>query len=120
MSAKYQRYVFDFFKEPEDDEDIEHAGGYTDKITLTNVGKSGSGKKSKLSLNYFAIAIGATIEMEYDVVEDGASAATYKVQLESGDAFVVNSNVKQLCYHVRKTTATHAQPLVMRPGCLLL
>lgn len=72
-------------------------------------------------LNYFAIAIGATIEVEYEVVEDGHSGTSvYKVELDSGDAFVVNSNVKQLIYRVRKTTSKHNQKLVMRPGCLLM
>lgn len=72
-------------------------------------------------LNYFAIAFGATIELEYEVVEEGTSGTSiYKVELESGDAFVVNSNVKQLYYRVRRTTSKHNQKLIMRPGCLLL
>jgi hypothetical protein len=28
-------------------------------------------KKNKLSINYFAIAFGATIEVEYEIVEEG-------------------------------------------------
>jgi hypothetical protein len=48
-------------------------------------------KKNKLSINYFAIAFGASIEIEYEIVEEGQSQQILKVLLESGDAFVANS-----------------------------
>jgi hypothetical protein len=38
---------------------------------LKNIGSSGSLKNNKLLINYFAIAFGATIEIEYEIVEEG-------------------------------------------------
>ena len=40
---------------------MEDDGGYTEKIDLDNIGKSHGSKKNKLTMNYFAIAFGATI-----------------------------------------------------------
>ena len=91
--------MFDFFKEG--DEDMEDDGGYTERIDLENIGKSHGAKKNKLTLNYFAIAFGATIEIEYDVTEEGQGYSRHKVALESGDAFVCNSLVKSISYQVK-------------------
>lgn len=111
FKAQYQRYIFDFFKEGKD-------GGYTDKIDLPDIGKSDSTKK-KLQLNYFAIAFGATIHMEYEVMEEDG-LTKLGVSLESGDAFVTNSSVKSICYRVKETSNKYSQNLVMRDGCLLI
>lgn len=88
-------------------------------IDVVNLGRSG-GKKNRLQLNYFAIAFGATIELEYEVVEEGEGQSTQWVTLESGDAFVVNSLVKRLQYRVKRTTNQYGSKLVLRDGCLLL
>lgn len=117
FKAQYQRYIFDFLKEQLDEEDL---GGYTEKIHLSNIGKSYGAKKNKLMLNYFAIAFGASIEVEYDVVEEGEGSHLIKLVLNSGDAFVTNSLVKSISYQVKRTTANYHQQLVMRDGCLLL
>lgn len=58
--ANYQRYIFDFFKDSNDETNENDLGGYTNKISL-NVGKSYGAKKNKLMLNYYAIAFGASI-----------------------------------------------------------
>lgn len=103
--AQYQRYVFDFFKET--DHDSGEAGGYTEKIKLSNIGQSHGAKKNRLQLNYFAIAFGASIEIEYNIIEEQAGASTLKVTLNSGDAFVTNSNVKSISYEVKETTTKY-------------
>ena len=115
FKAQYQRYVFDFFKEGS--EEIE--GGCTDKITLQNLGSSLGSKKNRLQLNYFAIAFGASIQIQYDVIEEEGTFS-HNITLNSGDAFVTNSNVKSLSYTVLQTTSKYQQQLVMRDGCLLL
>lgn len=40
-------------------------------IDLPNIGKSHGSKKNKLQLNYWAIAFGATIQIDYRVLEEG-------------------------------------------------
>ena len=107
--------MFDFFKEPEENEE---AGGFTECINLPNIGQSHGAKKNRLQLNYYAIAFGASIEVEYNVIEEVPN--TLKVTLNSGDAFVANSNVKSISYTVKKTTDKYHQQLVLREGCLLL
>lgn len=47
------------------------------------------------------MAFGATIEIEYDIVEEQAGSSTLKVTLNSGDVFVTNSNVKSISYEVK-------------------
>ena len=89
-------------------------------IDLPNIGKSHGSKKNKLQLNYWAIAFGATIQIDYRVLEEGEPLQTLSVTLESGDAFVTNSMVKSISYRVRETTPKYTQKLVMREGCLLL
>mmetsp|Transcript_7603 Transcript_7603/g.12779 ORF Transcript_7603/g.12779 Transcript_7603/m.12779 type:complete len:335 (-) Transcript_7603:48-1052(-) len=118
FKTKYSRYVFDFFK-PSSELLDEDKGGYTEKIELTALGKSGY-KKNKTQLNYIAVAFGSTIELEYDVIEEGVGESTLWVTLETGDAFVANSNVKRLAYRVKKTLDKCNQKLVLREGCLLL
>ena len=76
-------------------------------------------KKNRLQLNYYAIAFGASIEVQYDVIEEQGMFC-HKVMQNSGDAFVTNSNVKSLSYTVIHTTDKYQQQLVMRDGCLLL
>ena len=44
FKAQYQRYIFDFYKEGNSSND----GGYTEKIDLSDIGKSGNHKKNKL------------------------------------------------------------------------
>lgn len=116
FKAQYQRYIFDFYKEGGSSDE----GGYTEKINLSNIGTSHGAKKNRLQLNYYAIAFGASIEIEYDVVEEKDGNFPLKVILNSGDAFVTNSNVKSLSYTVRETSDKYMQQLVMREGCLLL
>jgi len=99
--------VFDFFKER--DEDMEDEGGHTEQIDLENIGKSHGAKKNKLTLNYFAIAFGATIEIEYDVTEEGLGFTRHSIALESGDAFICNSLVKSISYTVKRTTNRYHQ-----------
>jgi len=53
-------------------------------------------------------------------VEEATGNQKLKVQLNSGDAFVTNSNVKSLSYTVLRTTNKYSQELVMRDGCLLI
>lgn len=117
VKAQYQRYVFDFFKETAQ-EDGE--GGFTEKINLPNIGASASSKKSRLQLNYYAVAFGASLELEYNVVEANGTTAVLNVVLNSGDAFVANSNVRSISYQVKTTTSRYQDQLVMREGCLLL
>lgn len=117
FKSQYQRYSFDFLKEANETID---SGGFTEKITLHNIGKSLSAKKNRLQLNYYAIAFGASIDIEYDVAEEGSGNRLLSVTLNSGDAFVANSNVKTISYTVKKTTNKYSQQLVMRDGCLLL
>ena len=102
--------MFDFLKEPDEEQ-----GGYTDKITV-ELGKRGK----KNTLNYFAVAFGNSLDLQYEVSEEGGNVASLQVTLESGDAFVVNSLVKSLSYRVRQTTDRRCQQLILRPGCLLL
>ena len=110
--AQYSRYVYDFLRED---------GGCTEKIEVHCVAKGGNKKQNKLVLNYFVMAFGASTELEFDVVEEGVnSESTYCVTLESGDAFAVNSLVKNLSYRVRQTTSKYAQKLTLRPGTLLI
>ena len=84
-------------------------GGWTEPIDLPNIGSSHGSKKNKLTLNYFAIAFGATIEIEYDVVEEGTGMGTHAITLESGDAFVANSLVKSISYRVKATSNKYHQ-----------
>ena len=112
--------MFDFFKEQDEDTLDEDCGGFTEKISLPMIGSSYGSKKNRLQLNYYAIAFGASIELEYDVVEEGQGSSKLKVLLNSGDAFVTNSNVKTLAYTVLRTTNKYSQQLVMREGCLLI
>ena len=95
FKAQYQRYIFDFFKETAQEEG---QGGFTEKISLPLLGSSAGSKKSRLQLNYYAVAFGATIEVEYNIVEAGGSSSVLNVVLNSGDAFVANSNVKSISY----------------------
>jgi len=117
FKAQYQRYVFDFFKETAQEDG---QGGFTEKITLPNIGASAGSKKSRLQLNYYAVAFGASIEVEYNIVEANGSSSVLNVVLNSGDAFVANSNVKSISYQVKSTTSKYHDHLVMREGCLLL
>jgi hypothetical protein len=71
-------------------------------------------------LNYFAIAFGATIHLEYEITEEGSAKKRFPITLESGDAFVTNSRVTNISYQVKETTNSYKQELVMRDGCLLL
>lgn len=120
LKAQYQRYIFDFYKEPEEDGEHGDSGGYSEKIDLPNIGKSGHAKKNKHTLNYFAVSFGSTIELEYEIEEEGDSPQKLSVTLNSGDAFVTNSLVKSISYRVLRTTNIHDQQLVMREGCLVL
>lgn len=120
FKAQYQRYIFDFYKESDEDGDHGDAGGYTEPIDLPNLGKSGNPKNKKNSLNYYAVAFGSSIELEYQIVEDGGHHQKLQVTLHSGDAFVTNSIVKEISYQVMRTTNVHQQQLVMREGCLLI
>ena len=113
----YQRYIFDFFKETAQEEG---QGGFTEKIALPFIGTGPGSKKNRLQLNYFAVAFGATIEVEYSIVEANGSSSVLNVVLNSGDAFVCNSNVKSISYQVKSTTSKYQDQLVMREGCLLL
>lgn len=84
-------------------------GGYSDMITLPNIGKSGNIKNKKNSINYYAVSFGSTIELEYRVVEEGGTAKKLNVTLNSGDAFIATSVVKEISYQVLKTTNIHQQ-----------
>ena len=56
--TQYQRYLFDFFKDVNDDLTSEtEYGGYTEQINLPYVAKNS--KKNRLTINYYAIAFGA-------------------------------------------------------------
>lgn len=99
---------------------MEEEGGFTETIELANIGKSYGSKKNKLTLNYYAIAFGSSIEIEYEVNEEGQGPNRHLVCLNSGDAFVCNSLVKSISYTVKETTNRYDQQLVMREGCLLL
>ena len=113
---KYNRYVFDFYKEPDDNLEF---GGYTDIIDLKKFGKSAA--KGKNEIMYYAISFGASIDLEYKVtsLEDGKTHAL-EVTLNSGDAFVVSSHVTGMSYKVTSTSDKYNQQLIMREGCLLL
>ena len=54
------------------------------------------------------MAFGATVELEYEIFEEGVGDDRLWVTLESGDAFVANSKVQNLRYRVVKTTSNHA------------
>lgn len=107
--AQYQRYVFDFFKDVNEDleTDTEY-GGYTEKILLPYIGKSYNSSKKRLQLNYYAIAFGASIDIEYEVEEENQGRSVLNVTLNSGDAFVTNSKVKSISYRVKKVSEKYS------------
>ncbi len=78
------------------------------------------GKKKKLAVAGFLMAIGDTLKIDYTVGEDGQSY-NYSVNLASGDAFAVNTDVRELSFSVSEIKAgTKPKELLLRDGALLI
>ena len=78
------------------------------------------GKKKKLAVAGFLMAIGDTLTIDYIVGEDG-HCYNYSVTLASGDAFAVNTDVRELSFSISEIKAgTKPKELLLRDGALLI
>ena len=75
---------------------------------------------SKPLINSFLIAIGDGIKIDYTIEEENRSY-NYQLTLNSGDAFVVSSEVQALNFGIsRIIERTQPKELLLREGSLLI
>ena len=77
-------------------------------------------KGSKPTISSYLIAIGDSVKIEYSIEEE-KSTYSYSLVLSSGDAFLVNGDVKGLSYGVAEVKEASApKGLVLRDGALVM
>ncbi|CDW80309.1 activating signal cointegrator 1 [Stylonychia lemnae] len=113
VKSVYKRFTFDFFKESPDT--------YMEKIKLFLPQQKAKKKgKNQPLINAFFICVGDGIKIDYNIEEDSKSY-NYSIELKSGDAFVVSSEVKGMQLSVEQIVEkTKPSNLVLRDGTLLI
>ena len=80
MKAHYKRHRFDFYKPDGCTKGIEKVLFKSEKRTKKSV------------ITYFALCLGDSIEVQYNLVEKGIEY-TFKKLLRSGDSFAIDQSV---------------------------
>ena len=103
----YKKYKYEFYRDDGYGKDLE-------KLHLKEE------KKSKNTICGILVVIGNSVEIEYEIHEDGVDYM-YKRVLDSGDAFFFDQKVKHFAYRVN-TIKPESKPfdVTLRDGTLLL
>lgn len=108
LKLKYKRFKYDFFK---------NSGEQPDKQAISLKFEN---KKNKNLICFILLVIGNSVQIQYEINEDGIDYE-YKRVLESGDAFIVGQNVKKFSYRVVQVYEdTKPVDVILREGALVL
>ena len=104
----YKKFKYDFYRN-------DGCCAIHEKINLRE-----EKKKNKNVICFIMIVIGNSVQIEYEIKEDGVDYSYQRV-LESGDAFFIDQKINQFSYRVMQVKPdTKPSDVILRDGALML